>query len=181
MDFTQFSTAVVQPRTIINSAYYCDHVGCTNKDYKDYCQTLAVHQKMTSCFSRTEHQHTVHDTLSPNCVLMCWSLLNQKTVHLKMVVNSYVLKRLHGMKELTRCCMGFLSLRSTLHDTFTCSPRTSCHEPLHNHIRSEHGKPRPPKEIWRNSKPCHTDLKSPQCTHIRPTWPPATSLMLAEA
>jgi len=60
----------------MNSAYYCDHVCCWNKDY---CQTFAIYRKMTFCFSRMEHQHTVHATLLLTCTPMCWSSLNRKT------------------------------------------------------------------------------------------------------
>ena len=65
LDKTEF--VFVQPGAKINSVYYCDYVGYSNKVY---CQQFAV-SRTTSCSSRMERLHTVHTTLSLTCVSMC--------------------------------------------------------------------------------------------------------------
>jgi len=46
---------------------------------KDYCQTFTIFRTMTSSFSRMEHRHTIHATLSLTCTPMWRSSLNRKT------------------------------------------------------------------------------------------------------
>jgi len=74
----------VQPRAEINSACYCDHVRCWNKDY---CQTFVVCRKTTSRVSRTEHWHIVHATLLLTCTRMCKSSLPPKLASSSLNLN----------------------------------------------------------------------------------------------
>jgi len=47
----------VQPGAKINSVYYCENIGYSNKVY---CQQFAVSRTTTSCSSRTERLHSAH-------------------------------------------------------------------------------------------------------------------------
>jgi len=74
----------VQPGAKINSVYYYHNVleqGLLPDIHRSSNDNFLYQQDgaLAFLFSRTEHWHTVHDTLSLTCTPMCPNSLNRKT------------------------------------------------------------------------------------------------------